>query len=260
MAPDLVLRRGTTADLPAVAALFREARAAAVPHVPPDVHAPEETRAWVLGWDLATHELWLACDGDRPGEVLGFALLTPTWLDHLYVAPRAQRAGVGSALLDVVKAVRPEGLCLWVFESNTPARAFYARHGLVELERTDGSANEERAPDVRVAWPGADPLTYLRSLVDEVDDQLGDLLARRVALTRAVQQHKRATGAPQAGGVPQRDPARERAVARRWADRAPELGEERAQRVVDVLVAESLAAVADLSVPGATIDPRGRVG
>lgn len=258
MPSDLVLRPGTVADLPAVAALFREARAAAVPHVPPDVHPPEETRAWVLGWDLATHDLWLACDG--AGGLLGFALLTPTWLDHLYVAPRAQRAGVGSALLDVAKSVRPGGFCLWVFESNAPARAFYARHGLVELERTDGSGNEEQAPDVRAAWPGGDPLTFLRGLVDEVDDQLGDLLARRVALTRAVQQHKRAAGAPQAGGVPQRDPEREREVAARWTRRAPELGEERVRRVVDVLIAESLAAVADVSVPGATIDPRGRVG
>ena len=39
-----------------------------------------------------------------------------------------------------------------MFESNAPARAFYARHGLVEREHTDGSENEERAPDLRMAW------------------------------------------------------------------------------------------------------------
>ena len=50
------------------------------------------------------------------------------------------------------------------------ARArFYRRHGLVDLERTDGSANEERAPDIRMAWPGADPLAFYRGLIDDVD-------------------------------------------------------------------------------------------
>jgi hypothetical protein len=35
--------------------------------------------------------------------------------------------------------------------------------GLVELERTDGAANEEKAPDVRMAWPGRDPLAFYRA-------------------------------------------------------------------------------------------------
>ena len=45
-----------------------------------------------------------------------------------------------------------------------------------------------------MAWPGADPLAFLRGLIDEVDDQLGDLLARRVALTREVQALKAGQG------------------------------------------------------------------
>ena len=49
-------------------------------------------------------------------------------------------------------AEEPGGFCLWVFETNTPARGFYARHGLVELERTDGAGNEEKQPDIRMAW------------------------------------------------------------------------------------------------------------
>jgi len=39
-----------------------------------------------------------------------------------------------------------------VFESNTGARRLYERRGLVVLERTDGSGNEEKAPDLRLAW------------------------------------------------------------------------------------------------------------
>ena len=75
-------------------------------------------------------------------------------------------------------------------DATLPARAFYARHGLVELERTDGSGNEERAPDLRMAWPGTDPLAFFRGLVDDVDAQLADLLARRAALTAAIQPSK----------------------------------------------------------------------
>jgi len=90
--------------------------------------------------------------------LVGYARLTEAWLDDLYVLAEHRGAGVGGALLDLVKALRPAGFGLWVFEQNVPARAFYARHGLVEVERTDGSGNEERAPDVRVEWrpsPGA---------------------------------------------------------------------------------------------------------
>jgi chorismate mutase len=132
-----------------------------------------------------------------------------------------------------VTTLRPGGFCLWVFESNEPARAFYRRRGCLELERTDGAANEERAPDIRVAWPGTDPLAFLRGLIDDTDLLLGDVLARRTALTRAVQSVKPSS---------ERDPVREAEIVRRVAAVVPELGEERVARIVDVVIAESLDA------------------
>jgi ribosomal protein S18 acetylase RimI-like enzyme len=55
----------------------------------------------------------------------------------------------------VAKRERPEGLRLWTFASNEAAQRFYLRHGFREVERTDGSDNEERAPAVLYAWrPG----------------------------------------------------------------------------------------------------------
>ena len=165
-----------------------------------------------------------------------YARLTETWLDDLYVAPGHAGQGLGSALLDLVKARRPDGFCLWVFEMNAPARGFYARRGLVELERTDGSGNEERAPDLRLAWPGADPLGFYRRLIDDVDDQLGDLLARRAALTHAVQDHKHDRT---------RDPVREREIAERLAAHAPALGADRLGRIVHAIITESLDALDD---------------
>lgn len=149
----LLIRPGARTDLPSVGELYVRAREAAVPAMPPSVHTPASVRAWVRSWDLGVHELWVADAGE---ELVGFALATATWLDHLYVEPARTGSGVGSALLEVVKALRPGGVGLWVFESNVAARRFYERHGFVEVERTDGSGNEERAPDVHLAWPGPD--------------------------------------------------------------------------------------------------------
>jgi chorismate mutase/GNAT superfamily N-acetyltransferase len=230
MSTDLVLRPAIPDDLPAIAELHLAARHGAGEAFPPPVHPDEEARAWVAGWDLTAYDVWLA---ERAGVPAGYARWAATWLDDLYVHPDHQGHGVGAALFDLVASTRPGGFCLWVFETNVPARAFYRSHGCLELERTDGSANEERAPDIRVAWPGADPLAFLRGLIDETDLVLGDVLARRTALTRAVQAVKPST---------ERDPAREAEIVERVAAVVPELGVERVARIVDVIIEESLDA------------------
>ncbi len=231
-AVDLTLRSATVEDLEAVAELLLAVRAASVPTMPALVHDPGEVRDHVARWDLDDHEVWLA---ERAGRVVGYLRLTGGWLDDLYVAVDEQRTGVGSALLDLAQGLRPGGLCLWVFASNRPARCFYARHGLTELESSDGSANEEREPDVRLAWPGEQPWDFWRGLIDDVDEHLGDLLARRAALSAAVRRLR---------GGPGRDRDREREIARRMAQRVPMLGPERVARIVDVIITESLEAAA----------------
>lgn len=234
---DLHLRPARRDDAEDIAALYAAARVAAVPAMPPSRHTPEEDREFFAARLVdGRHEAWLAEDGDG---LAGYALFTHTWLDHLFVRAGSTGQGIGSTLLDAVKAMRPAGFRLWVFESNRRARSFYAGHGLVELERTDGSGNEERAPDVKMAWPGADPLRFYRSLIDEVDHDLGDLLARRTALTRVVQAHKRAAVL---ADHPARDSAREAEIVHRVAALVPELGEGRVARIVQTIIAESLDA------------------
>ena len=233
-ASEVTLRPATAEDALTLADLYTAARVAAVPAMPPAIHSNSEDRAWFAA-RLADgkHEAWLALEGD---EVLGYALFTDSWLDHLFIRPDRLGHGIGTLLLDVVKSLRPEGFCLWVFEQNERARSFYLRHGLVDLERTDGSGNEERTPDIRMAWLGNDPLGFLRGLIDEVDQQLGELLARRAALTAAAQPHKRAA---------ERDPEREREITARLAARAPALGEERLARILHIIITESLDAAGD---------------
>ena len=76
-------------------------------------------------------------------------------------------------------------------------------------------------------------MAFLRGLIDDVDLVLGDVLARRTALTRAVQVVKPSG---------ERDPGREAEIARRVAAVAPDLGQDRVARIVDVIITESLDA------------------
>lgn len=148
---EVTIREARPEEWAAVADLYSDARRAAVPQMPPAVHTDEEHRAYYrrLVLESDEHTVWVAESADG---VLGFAMCTPTFLDGLYVRPDVKGAGIGSLLLDVVEATHPDGYELWVFESNLGARRLYERRGLVEVERTDGSGNEERAPDLRLAW------------------------------------------------------------------------------------------------------------
>lgn len=230
--PDLVLRPAGPADAAGIAAVHRRSRAAAVPAMPPSVHEEREDRAFVEG-RLRIAEVWVAEEvpsGSDEAVVVGYLDLEGAWLHSLYVDPPAARRGVGSALLDLAKGLRPEGFALWVFASNEPARRFYRRRGLLDLETTDGTGNEEGAPDVRMAWPGRDPLAFLRREIDAVDEELAAAVARRVALTVAIQQVKDVPG--HAG----RDLAREAQIAARMAAKAPGLRPEAWQALVRTLV------------------------
>ncbi|HEY3005355.1 MAG TPA: GNAT family N-acetyltransferase [Kribbellaceae bacterium] len=124
-------------------------RLAAHPAVPHPVHTRDEVRRWFADVLLPDDQTWIATDADRIVAVL---TLDGDDLDQLYVVPEAANRGIGSMLVDLAKALRPAGLALWTFQTNTAAREFYRRHGFTEVRRTDGAANEEQAPDVRLVW------------------------------------------------------------------------------------------------------------
>jgi chorismate mutase/GNAT superfamily N-acetyltransferase len=231
MSIDLVLRSATADDAGQLTELYLATRRAAEPAMPPQLHTAESVLAFMTG-AVADKEVWVA-DVD---QTVGFLTLDDAFLEALYVGPDHQGQGIGTALLDLAKARRPDGFALWVFASNAPARGFYHRHGLVELEHTDGSGNEERSPDVRMAWPGADPIAFLRRQIDEVDDELALLLARRFALTATVQDFKHQPGHQG------RDAQREREIAERMAAHAPGLGADALARIMDAVIGESLDA------------------
>ena len=118
--------------------------------MPAGVHDDEDVRGYFASHIVEDCELWVA--QDEVGALAGILVLEHDWIAHLYVDPARTGRGIGSRLLELAKHERPHGLRLWTFASNTGAQRFYARHGFVEVRRTDGRDNEERAPDVLYAY------------------------------------------------------------------------------------------------------------
>jgi GNAT superfamily N-acetyltransferase len=136
-----------------VADLLIRSRRAAGDAIPPGVHSDAEVHGWVSTVVIPEREVWLTeDDGGRPSAVL---VLDGDGIDQLYVDPAVTGRGLGSQLVDLAKSRRPEGLRLWTFLTNVRAQKFYLRHGFTEAERTDGSGNEEQAPDIRFVWSPA---------------------------------------------------------------------------------------------------------
>jgi GNAT superfamily N-acetyltransferase len=119
-------------------------------YVFPRAHGDVEVRQYVREVLVPTRELWVATAPEI--GVVAMMVLTSNMVDQLYVAPGWTGRGIGGRLIELAKDRRPAGLDLYTFQVNTGARRFYERHGFAEIERGDGSANEEGQPDLRYAW------------------------------------------------------------------------------------------------------------
>lgn len=148
---DVMIRRGQAADARAAADLWLRSRKAAAEAIPPNpCHSDDDVRGWFASHVVRNLELWIA--QSQEGQMLGILVLDGELLDQLYVDPANLRCGIGSRLVEVAKRERPSGLRVWTFTSNSGAQRFYEYHGFVEVQRTDGSGNEERAPDIQYAY------------------------------------------------------------------------------------------------------------
>jgi len=146
----IVVRAAGTADAAAIAQVHIRSREVTMPYLPPRKRSDAEVVRWVHNVVLAEAAVWVAEDGD--GTVVGYAAVEGEWLEHLYLLPDARRRGIGTRLLAAAKAHRPQGLDLHVFQRNTDARAFYARHGFTVVDLNDGSRNMEHEPDMTLRW------------------------------------------------------------------------------------------------------------
>jgi GNAT superfamily N-acetyltransferase len=115
----------------------------------PRLHTPEEHRRFISEIVPRDHEIWVA---EEDGRIVGLAAIGEETLGHIYVHPEAQGRGVGSALLERTKELRPDGFTLWTFPQNERACRFYERRGLRAIQFTEGTGNEEKLPDVQYEW------------------------------------------------------------------------------------------------------------
>lgn len=147
-------RRARPSDALALTAVYLRSFRAALPHVRL-AHSDDDIADWMLAVVIGERETGVVEEADEP---IAFLILDapaadgPSALDHLYVSPERRGRGIGDRLVELAKSERPLGLELWTFQANALARRFYARHGFVEVELTDGAGNEEREPDARLVW------------------------------------------------------------------------------------------------------------
>jgi GNAT superfamily N-acetyltransferase len=147
------IRRARDDEIEPLTQLFIRARNEVdyLPRVPDEAAVPIAAR-------IREHEeVWVA---EEAGRLVGFlgiehsTNLDAPVLEKLYVEPADQNRGVGSALLDKAKELRPDELYLWVFQKN-PARRLYERHDFELVKLTDGADNMEREPDALYRWNGS---------------------------------------------------------------------------------------------------------
>jgi GNAT superfamily N-acetyltransferase len=109
------------------------------------------TRAEDIAHAARMIELGRVHMAEDKGTVVGFCARNGYDLDALYVIAEKRGQGVGAALLRHAQSA-VDRLELWTFQANTGAQRFYLRHGFVEVQRTDGSGNDEGLPDIQYEW------------------------------------------------------------------------------------------------------------
>jgi GNAT superfamily N-acetyltransferase len=133
--------------MPAAAVVHRLAMRVSLSFLP-ELHTAEEDLAYFRDKLFPANMIWVA---EQEGVVVGYAARGDGWLNHLYIHPDHQGAGIGAALLATAMD-GADALQLWAFQQNDRARQFYEKRGFVVAELTDGSRNEEKTPDVRYVW------------------------------------------------------------------------------------------------------------
>jgi GNAT superfamily N-acetyltransferase len=143
------LRRLAAADISSVVQLWHATKRATYDYLASERDRTlEQDDAIFRAHILARCEIWIAVED---GALVGFLARSGSYVDRLYVAPGAQRRGVGATLFSHARALSPTGLELHTHVKNHAARAFYERQGCVAVH-FGTSPPPENEPDVEYHW------------------------------------------------------------------------------------------------------------
>jgi GNAT superfamily N-acetyltransferase len=112
-----------------------------------DPHPLAGQRAYFEAEVLPRHAVWMAL---IDGHLAGFIAASAESVAQLHVRIDLHRRGIGSMLLDRAKTQSAGSLWLYTFARNRIARAFYARHGFVEVAY--GFEPTWQLDDVKLQW------------------------------------------------------------------------------------------------------------
>ncbi len=137
--------QATQGQMAEVAEVFKASFRHTYPNFP-EIHTAEEDREFFTNSVFKKNSVHVV-EAAGTKEIVGFIAFNHEFIDHLYILPGHVRTGLGSRLIKIAME-KPRVLRLWTFQQNTTARAFYGRHGFVEIKETDGAETEEKQPDV----------------------------------------------------------------------------------------------------------------
>ncbi len=111
-------------------------------------YTPDQNLGFFRTVVAVENEVWIAAHQDT---VLGVMAIGDGEIDQLYVDPKHQNRGIGTAFLEKARELQPEALGLSTHQKNEKARRFYERKGFVAV-RFGVSSAPESEPDVRYEW------------------------------------------------------------------------------------------------------------
>lgn len=103
---------------------------------------------------MPNNEVTLVVEGDE-SEIVAFVAFSTTVITALYVAVGHQQRGIGTMLLDYVKARATSELRLFTFARNTVARRFYESQGFEAVQ--EGFEAHWQLADIEYRWRPSGP-------------------------------------------------------------------------------------------------------
>ena len=148
----MIFRNATINDTASIAEIYLLVRKTSIPYAPL-AHTDEAVRGWIGTSLIPSGGVTVV---EMNGRIVGFQAVSDDgvfgWIDQIYLEPKASGLGIGATLINRAKETLRSPIRLYTFQQNEGARRFYRRHGFQEIALSDGSANEEKTPDVLMEW------------------------------------------------------------------------------------------------------------